>query len=175
MRRRRSVGMISPRCASPARRSILPVRDRRVKPEVDDAAATVATDRKEYETWAIHTSPFLFTVDQSPDEVFAAINNDRRWWSGEIDGSTDKPGAEFFPGSAGGRRQSGMKQDAPGNTWPANTAAPLSQRRRHDENGRRGRLLRNWIRIRCGCLASCRLGRCPRRTSCPWAPAGRAS
>jgi Activator of Hsp90 ATPase homolog 1-like protein len=38
---------------------------------------------------------FSFTVDQSPDEVFAAINNVRGWWSGEVDGSTDKPGAEF--------------------------------------------------------------------------------
>jgi hypothetical protein len=36
-----------------------------------------------------------FTVDQSPDEVFNAINNVRGWWLGEIDGETDKPGAEF--------------------------------------------------------------------------------
>ena len=36
-----------------------------------------------------------FTVDQSPEEVFAAITNVRGWWSGEIDGRTDKLDAEF--------------------------------------------------------------------------------
>jgi uncharacterized protein YndB with AHSA1/START domain len=36
-----------------------------------------------------------FTVDRSPDEVFAAINDIRSWWTGQIDGGTDELGSEF--------------------------------------------------------------------------------
>jgi hypothetical protein len=36
-----------------------------------------------------------FTVDQTPQEAFAAINHVRGWWSGEIEGSTGKLGDEF--------------------------------------------------------------------------------
>ena len=34
-------------------------------------------------------------VDNSPHEVFAAINNVSGWWQGEIEGSTDKLNDEF--------------------------------------------------------------------------------
>lgn len=38
-----------------------------------------------------------FTVDQTPEEAFAAINNVRGWWTGKpgIEGSTAKLGDEF--------------------------------------------------------------------------------
>ncbi|MBI1280848.1 MAG: SRPBCC domain-containing protein [Anaerolineaceae bacterium] len=37
----------------------------------------------------------LFAVDQSPEEVFAAVINPRGWWSKDIEGDTDKLGGEF--------------------------------------------------------------------------------
>src|SRR5688572_4358168 len=37
----------------------------------------------------------VFTVDQTPDEAFKAINNVRGWWSENIEGPTDKLNGEF--------------------------------------------------------------------------------
>ena len=36
-----------------------------------------------------------FTVDQTAEEVFVAINNPRAWWSEEIEGITNKLGGEW--------------------------------------------------------------------------------
>lgn len=43
-------------------------------------------------------SNFMTTilVDNTPKEVFAAVNNVRGWWQGEIQGSTDKLNDEFI-------------------------------------------------------------------------------
>ena len=38
----------------------------------------------------------IILVDQTQEEVFKAINNVRWWWSEEIEGRTDEPGAEFL-------------------------------------------------------------------------------
>jgi hypothetical protein len=35
------------------------------------------------------------SVDESPEDVFAAIIDVRRWWSENIEGSTDRQGGEF--------------------------------------------------------------------------------
>lgn len=42
-----------------------------------------------------HSFTTAFSVDQTPQEAFNAINNVRGWWSGTIEGDTDKLSAEF--------------------------------------------------------------------------------
>lgn len=37
----------------------------------------------------------IFSVDQTPEKAFKAINNVRGWWEGEIEGSTNKIGDVF--------------------------------------------------------------------------------
>jgi hypothetical protein len=37
-----------------------------------------------------------FTVDQTPQEAFDAINNVRGWWSQAVEGSTDQSGSVFY-------------------------------------------------------------------------------
>jgi Activator of Hsp90 ATPase homolog 1-like protein len=57
--------------------------------------AKVATDAKAEQTMKAKGFTTSIAVDQSPEEVFDAVNNVRGWWSGEIEGSTDNLGAEF--------------------------------------------------------------------------------
>lgn len=42
-----------------------------------------------------HSFQTTIVVDQSPEQAFNAINNVRGWWSGIVEGDTDRLGAEF--------------------------------------------------------------------------------
>ena len=37
----------------------------------------------------------IITVDESPEIVFAAVNNVRGWWKGDIAGKSEKVGDQF--------------------------------------------------------------------------------
>jgi len=55
-------------------------------------AALTNTKERSNEQSELHNH---FLVDQTLEEVLAAINNVRGWWSGEIEGSTEGLGDEF--------------------------------------------------------------------------------
>ncbi len=59
----------------------------RPNPKEEPAGITNPTNNGDYTTF--------FLVNRSPDKVFAAVNNVRGWWSGEVSGETDRLGAEF--------------------------------------------------------------------------------
>jgi hypothetical protein len=46
-------------------------------------------------TMTEHDYTTVLTVPATPDEVYAAVNDVRGWWSRDVDGVTDALGAEF--------------------------------------------------------------------------------
>lgn len=62
-----------------------------------------------------HSFSTMVSVDATPDEAFAAINDVRGWWSHDIEGSTDTVDAEFtFRGKDVHRSQIRVTELVPG-------------------------------------------------------------
>ena len=61
--------------------------------ELIDRSATMHNNKERTTSNQNYTTTIL--VDRTPEKSFSAINNVRGWWSGEIEGSTDKLGAEW--------------------------------------------------------------------------------
>jgi hypothetical protein len=60
-----------------------------------ESATTSSTRGKRGSTKKERSFTTSFSVDESPAAVFAAINDVRGWWEGDIEGRTDKLGAAF--------------------------------------------------------------------------------
>lgn len=65
------------------------------KPCADCTNETQIQTIKQIKTMKNQDYTITLQVSQTPQEVFAAINNVRGWWSEQIDGPTDKLNAEF--------------------------------------------------------------------------------
>jgi uncharacterized protein YndB with AHSA1/START domain len=58
------------------------------------ATQTQFTYREEV-TMSVQSFRSTVVVGQSPDEVFTAVTNPKKWWTGDIEGSTERVGDEF--------------------------------------------------------------------------------
>lgn len=63
--------------------------------EVVDQARQMRAQSLQSQTLQEQDYTTSIIVDQSPHQVFEAVNRVRDWWSDDIEGQTDQPGAEF--------------------------------------------------------------------------------